>query len=55
MADEIVAPVIASAFRELAPTYLVRDIFSNKRDEITRAAPTRLRGVFRATGSSSSR
>jgi len=36
MADEIVAPVVASAFRELAPTYLVRDIFSNKRDEITR-------------------
>src|SRR6266404_4043368 len=34
IADEIVAPVVASAFREIAPMYLVRDIFSNKRDEI---------------------
>lgn len=39
LAGEIVAPVVASAFRELAPTYLVRDIFANKRDEIrTRGA-----------------
>ena len=34
LADEIVAPVVASAFREIAPMYLVRDVFSNKRDEI---------------------
>src|SRR6266404_6715393 len=33
IADEIVAPVVASAFREIAPGYLVRDVFSNKRDE----------------------
>jgi len=34
LAEEIVAPVVASAFREIAPGYLVRDVFSNKRDEI---------------------
>jgi regulator of protease activity HflC (stomatin/prohibitin superfamily) len=34
LAEEIVAPVVASAFREIAPQYLVRDVFSNKRDEI---------------------
>src|SRR5713101_279329 len=34
LADEIVAPVVASAFREIAPGYLVRDVFSNKREEI---------------------
>ena len=34
ISEEIVAPVVASAFREIAPTYLVRDIFANKRDEI---------------------
>src|SRR5436190_17550355 len=39
LAEEIVAPVVASAFREIAPQYLVRDIFSNRRDEIrTRGA-----------------
>ena len=36
---EIVAPMVASAFREIAPQYLVRDVFSNKREEI------RLRGT----------
>lgn len=41
LADEIVAPVISSVFREIAPGYLVRDIFSTKRDEIrSRAADT---------------
>ena len=34
LADEIVAPVVASAFRDIAPMYLVRDVFSNKREEI---------------------
>ena len=34
LAEEIVAPVVASAFREIAPQYLVRDVFANKRDEI---------------------
>src|SRR5713226_5432273 len=41
LADEIVAPVISSVFREIAPGYLVRDMFSTKRDEIrSRASDT---------------
>ena len=31
--EEIVAPVVTSAFRELAPNYIVRDLFSVKREE----------------------
>ncbi|MGB9455551.1 MAG: SPFH domain-containing protein [Bryobacteraceae bacterium] len=35
---ELVPPVVASAFREIAPNYLVRDLFAAKRDEIRREA-----------------
>lgn len=35
---ELVAPVVDSAWRELAPNYTVRDIFSSKREEIRRLA-----------------
>jgi regulator of protease activity HflC (stomatin/prohibitin superfamily) len=36
---ELVPPVVASAWRELAPQYTVREIFSTKRDEVrSRAA-----------------
>jgi len=39
--DEIVAPVVLSTFRELAPNYMVRDVFSTKREEFReRAAKT---------------
>ena len=31
---EIVPPVVASAWRELAPNYTVREIFSSKREEV---------------------
>ncbi|HKS82059.1 MAG TPA: SPFH domain-containing protein [Candidatus Acidoferrales bacterium] len=31
--QQVVEPVVTSAFRDLAPNYAVRDIFSNKRDE----------------------
>ncbi|HVB36574.1 MAG TPA: SPFH domain-containing protein [Candidatus Acidoferrales bacterium] len=31
--EEIVGPVVESAFREVAPDYVVRDVFSVKRDE----------------------
>ena len=38
---EIVPPVVASAWRELAPGYTVREIFSSKREEVRqRAADT---------------
>jgi regulator of protease activity HflC (stomatin/prohibitin superfamily) len=35
---EIVPPAVASTFRELAPNYTVRDVFSARREEIRRAA-----------------
>jgi regulator of protease activity HflC (stomatin/prohibitin superfamily) len=31
--DQIVAPVVTSVFRELAPNYVVRDLFATKREE----------------------
>jgi len=36
--EEIVEPVVTSAFRELAPHYEVRDVFSTKRDEFRELA-----------------
>ncbi|HEY6339871.1 MAG TPA: SPFH domain-containing protein [Bryobacteraceae bacterium] len=36
--SQIVPPVVASAFRELGPNYLVREVFANKREEIRRQA-----------------
>jgi regulator of protease activity HflC (stomatin/prohibitin superfamily) len=35
---ELVPPVVASAWRQLAPSYTVREIFSNKREEVRNAA-----------------
>jgi regulator of protease activity HflC (stomatin/prohibitin superfamily) len=31
--SEIVAPVVSTAFRDLAPSYIVREVYSSKRDE----------------------
>jgi len=36
--EEMVAPAIASTFRDLAPNYLVRELFSTKRDEFRQTA-----------------
>jgi regulator of protease activity HflC (stomatin/prohibitin superfamily) len=35
---ELVPPIVASAWRELAPSYAVREIFSTKREEVRTAA-----------------
>ncbi|MGZ4816082.1 MAG: SPFH domain-containing protein [Terriglobales bacterium] len=35
---ELVPPIVASAWRELAPSYTVRDIFSAKREEVRQRA-----------------
>ncbi len=35
---ELVPPVVASSFREIAPNYLVRDLFASRREEIRREA-----------------
>jgi regulator of protease activity HflC (stomatin/prohibitin superfamily) len=40
--DEMIAPAIASAFRDLAPEYLVRELFSTRREEVRAAAAARL-------------
>jgi regulator of protease activity HflC (stomatin/prohibitin superfamily) len=37
---ELVPPVVATAFRDLTPRYLVRELFATKRDEIRREAAT---------------
>jgi regulator of protease activity HflC (stomatin/prohibitin superfamily) len=46
--QEIVAPVVTSVFREMAPNYVVRDLFSLKREEFrqraAQAITTRLAG-----------
>jgi regulator of protease activity HflC (stomatin/prohibitin superfamily) len=46
--QEVIAPVVVAAFHQLAPNYVVRDVFSTKREEFrTRAAQaitTRLAG-----------
>lgn len=36
--EQIVAPVVTSAFRELAPDYVVRDLFATKREEFRERA-----------------
>jgi regulator of protease activity HflC (stomatin/prohibitin superfamily) len=39
--SEIVAPVVSTAFRDLAPNYVVREVYSSKRDEFhTKSAKT---------------
>jgi len=35
---ELVPPVVATSFREIAPAYLVRDLFATRREEIRREA-----------------
>jgi len=36
--SEVVAPVVETAFRDLAPSYVVRELFSTQRDEFRRKA-----------------
>src|SRR5215470_7307498 len=39
---EIVPPVVASAFRDLAPNYTVREVFATRREEIRQRAADRI-------------
>ncbi len=48
--EEMIAPVIASAFRDLAPSYLVRELFSTKRDEFRNNAAGRITRRLGADG-----
>jgi regulator of protease activity HflC (stomatin/prohibitin superfamily) len=41
--QELVPPVVAAAFRELVPNYMVREVFSSKREEVRRQAAETIR------------
>jgi regulator of protease activity HflC (stomatin/prohibitin superfamily) len=47
---EIVPPVVASTFRELAPNYTVREVFASQREEIRRLAADRITRKLEADG-----
>ena len=47
---QLVPPVVASAWRELAPSYTVREIFSTKREEVRAAAATTITRKLAADG-----
>jgi regulator of protease activity HflC (stomatin/prohibitin superfamily) len=47
---ELVAPTVASVLRDLAPTYVVRELFAEKRDEIRQAASARITARLAADG-----
>lgn len=40
--EEMVEPAVSAVFRDLAPSYEVREMFSTKREEIRQAAATRI-------------
>src|SRR5712691_6796561 len=48
--EEMIAPAVASVFRDLAPAYLVREMFSNKRDEIRQLGGARIAAKLGADG-----
>jgi regulator of protease activity HflC (stomatin/prohibitin superfamily) len=48
--EEMIAPAIASAFRDLAPEYLVRELFSTKREAFRQAAAGRIAKRLGADG-----
>ncbi len=47
---ELVPPVIASTFREVAPNYIVREMFADKREEIRKQASDRITRKLGADG-----
>ena len=48
--DEIVPPTVASAFRQAAPNYTVREIFATRRDEMARAVTAQITQKLGADG-----
>jgi regulator of protease activity HflC (stomatin/prohibitin superfamily) len=48
--EEMIAPAIASAFRDLAPEYLVRELFSTKREAFRQVAAGRIAARLGADG-----
>jgi regulator of protease activity HflC (stomatin/prohibitin superfamily) len=48
--EEMIAPAISSVFRDLAPTYVVREVFATKREELRQIAATRIAAKLAADG-----
>ena len=48
--EEIVPPMVASVFRQAAPNYTVREMFSNRRDDILRAVAGQITQRLAADG-----
>jgi regulator of protease activity HflC (stomatin/prohibitin superfamily) len=47
---ELVPPIVATAFRELVPSYTVREVFSSKRDEVRQRSAEAIRQRLAADG-----
>jgi regulator of protease activity HflC (stomatin/prohibitin superfamily) len=47
---ELVPPIVASVFREIAPNYMVREMFATKREDIRREATNRITQKLGADG-----
>jgi regulator of protease activity HflC (stomatin/prohibitin superfamily) len=48
--EQMIAPAIGSIFRDLAPNYIVREMFSSKRDEVRQLAAGRIAAKLGADG-----
>jgi regulator of protease activity HflC (stomatin/prohibitin superfamily) len=48
--EEIIGPAVSGSFRDLGPGYLVRELFSTRREEFRQAAATRLAARLAADG-----
>ena len=47
---EMIAPAVSSIFHDLAPGYIVREMFSTKREEVRQAAATRIAAKLATDG-----
>jgi regulator of protease activity HflC (stomatin/prohibitin superfamily) len=48
--DEVVAPTVATIYRQLAPNYMTREIFATKREELRSAAATAITSRLASDG-----
>jgi regulator of protease activity HflC (stomatin/prohibitin superfamily) len=48
--DEVVAPTVATIYRQLAPNYITREIFATKREELRSAASTAIMSRLASDG-----
>ena len=50
LGDEVVAPTVATIYRQLAPNYMTREIFATKREELRSAAATAITSRLASDG-----